>query len=315
VGSHWRDYVEMGWLMPGRRSQGAATTKVIDFSTATYEGAGAAYDSGTDRALLTGEGTGYNRVKKLLPAAPAGTDQAVYVMRYWLTDQTVSHSQLGIAWEDSMHFGLNFGSTHPVRSSTTSTSAHEAAYTNFLGLGIGNYTNGSVTLGYDSHASTTQYTFLYKSYFTNGNGNNSPDITKLSHYDTNLSLASNRYRKATAILKNATEGAKQTMVWQVRRMSASTEEVQLTTFHDVNSINLSTFSLVNDIDPNDVSGNSSWTASDLWDETINSSVEVGTNWMPTSQTMAFPTYFMFANPLSVGTMNIDYVGVRYDSLF
>ena len=45
---------------------------------------GASFDGTTGNVILAGDNVGWSRMKIALPTPPAGTDQAIYVMRYFV---------------------------------------------------------------------------------------------------------------------------------------------------------------------------------------------------------------------------------------
>ena len=94
---------------------------------------------------------------------------------------------------------------------------------------------------------------------------------------------------------------------------ASGEAVYMDSWKNLDSINLDTLDLQNDIDGSNPKTkfpvSNSWAAST---QTLNANPTTGTNWRPSSRVMGFPTYFMVQHPMVEQKLVIDYVGVRYD---
>jgi hypothetical protein len=295
---------------------------------------GASYDAINDRAVLAGDGLGYARVKKALPVAPTGADQVIYIIRGWLGDDTTSggfsYTDAGLSTSPTLHWGMSFNSAHPSKDITTAgLTAHEAAYSDFFG--VGQYMSsvvGADSAGwhFDNYNTTSDDFYApvcpastgvvqQDAAFTDGNGSS---ITTLDH------TVIPTYSQGALMVNKGLPGeylgsaGKITICWRVRRMSASTEEIQAELWCNLSAIDLDAFDLETDLDPQSPLTSITNTPSPGsfdYTATVNSTVATGTNWMPTSQTMAFPTYFMAAHPMTTGNFEIDYVGVRYDSLY
>ena len=287
---------------------------------------GASYDAINDRAVLAGDGLGYARVKKALPAAPAGADQVIYIMRYWTSGATSAYDA-GLTTEPAFHYGFNFGSAHPQKATTFSEASHLAAYADFFGMGQFPWAlTADVNKAGYSQSSNLSHSVLYRSggsgnygVLSDGNGGSGAKIGYTVTAPTSVGALYNHCHMSNGAA-NAAYMTAYTYIWRVRRLSAVTEEIRAECWMSSNSMDLSTFDLSTDIDPEDptqafppYSGVAGAPPDRI--SVINGLAEVGTNWMPVSNTMAFPTYFMAAYPNTSQAVTIDYVGVRYDSLF
>jgi hypothetical protein len=285
---------------------------------------GGSYDAINDRSDLSGDTTGYAWVKKALPSAPTGTDQAIYVMRYWFDGSQAYDTN--ISWDTSFHLGLNFGPVAPIKNSTTfGSAAHHTAYANFLGIGqyadtYADDLNGA-SAGVDAVTDpgvSDKYSSLTRSVggvglsqrFTDGQGAGLSGISSLPLVTPTL--------YPLTIPATEISGLARTFVWRVRRGSASNEQVLLEVWVNTQSKDLDAFDLETDLDPdNPRTFFPVGDAGDAWPSgvEINGVSETGGNWMPTSGNMGFPNYFMAQYPMDAGSLIIDYVGVRYDSFF
>jgi len=105
----------------------------------------ATYDSVNDRVLLTGDGTGWSRCKKQLPTPPAGTNQATYVMRFWVDDAPTLvgiDSTPTMTWDKAFYYGFKFNSTYLTqpalnylnRTESLDGYPHAVGYKDFFGM-------------------------------------------------------------------------------------------------------------------------------------------------------------------------------------
>jgi hypothetical protein len=277
---------------------------------------GASYDPINDRVLLTGDGTGWSRMKKAILAPPAGTDQAIYVMRYWFDSMAafVNILDSDLAWDSAFHLGLNFNATHPVKPITTGLAAANAGYTDFFG--ISQFAQDAAALD-DATTSTADSDALRDDYaclafsttmdqlVSKGNGTAS-QIKQI--LDPEKAADEMPY----TLPRNETFGLAATYVHRV-----FSDEINESVHHqgwlNVDSLDLSTFDLQTDLDPD--APKVSIPVSNSWEDNsvLNGAAEVGTNWRPSSGVMAFPAYFMARFPMSGQQLVIDYLGVQYST--
>ncbi|MHC4867660.1 MAG: hypothetical protein ACYTEX_26620 [Planctomycetota bacterium] len=74
------------------------------------------YDQATDFAVLEGDGFGENYFAKALPAAPAGANQMIMILRHFVDYDIVDANWFteNLSYDNSMYYGLKFGSAAAV---------------------------------------------------------------------------------------------------------------------------------------------------------------------------------------------------------
>jgi len=279
----------------------------------------------TGQVILEGNTGGWSRYKIAIPAPPSGTDQALYIVRAFL-DEIPSNTDLasnGLAWRSGQHLGFSFSGTHPTKPSTTGATGltnAKTAYTNLFGLGTWGQTGASNTsAGWSSQHSSD---VSKRDFCVPAKDDSAGELNYLigtGNGDT-LTVSTGTTTDQTAaqmpftIPRNPAFGATSTSCFRVYSDDTN-EAVYLDAWKNLDSINLDTVDLQNDIDGNNPKAkfpvSNSWSSSA---QTLNGSSTTGSNWRPSSRVMGFPTHFMVQYPMVAQKLIIDYVGVRYDKL-
>lgn len=277
----------------------------------------------TGQVILEGNVGGWSRYKIAIPAPPTGTDQAIYLIRAWL-DEIPSNTDLAsnsLAWRSGQHLGFSFSATHPTKPSTlgsTGLANAKTAYTNLFGLGTWGQTSSSNTsAGWSSQNSSDA---AKRDYCVPAKDDASGELNYLigrGNGDTLTHATGTTTDQPSAqmpftVPRNPAFGATATTCLRVYSDSTN-EAVYMDSWKNLDSINLDTLDLQNDIDGSNPKTkfpvSNSWAAST---QTLNANPTTGTNWRPSSRVMGFPTYFMVQHPMVEQKLVIDYVGVRYD---
>lgn len=280
----------------------------------------ATYSASTGRITLTGDGSGWQRSKLALPEAPGGTNQAIYVFRYWF-DTLASNTQYkdsGQSWDTSFHNGLSFGSSHPVKGAVVGSAAADAAYADFLGPA--QYASSSGTNDCSHTTANGTAALRDASIFCDSGGTT---LGMRSHDGNGGSGGILRGETQTAdtssivytIPRTEAIGLTYTYVWRVFSSDVD-DEVYFEGWVNDQSFNLSTLDLTTatSLDPD--SPKTSIPVSNSWEDsvTINGAAETGTNWRPTTGVMAFPTNWFVMYPMDTQSIVLDYCGVQYSRL-
>ena len=289
----------------------------------------ATYDSLTGRINLTGDGTTWNRTSGQLTAPPAGSNQAIYLLRYWMDTRAgnTDFRDSSLTWDTSFHIGFQFNSqTHPQKVNASVLDG----YDDFFGMsavGSGSaFTNGEFStsdtvttddiddfgmLAYD--ASSTNISIFSDGNGT-GNGTGQYIFTGASTWSTKSTSEGNRCQLIPA---NPTTGATFTQVWRVYT-DPSDERVWMESWVNTDSLDLNGLDLSSRDELNPDAPLVSIPDSHGWSTTtakeINGAAETGTNWRPSSGTMAFPQYFVMMYPMLGQSFVLDYVGVQYSRI-
>lgn len=261
----------------------------------------ATYDAVTDRISLTGDGSGWSRCSVAMPTPPAGTDKAIYVMRFWNTRDGSDLTETGFTWNNAHYLGFKFNSTHIATVSTASD------FDDFFGIAAFNASAAATTGHLDFNTSYDDMLEInpQSSYpgHTVFDGNGSTIVTG------GQSMV-NSFKQAWGMPEGATFGQTMTMCWMVWGSEVD-DSVLATAWVNAGTIDLSTFNLATDLDPDDPTTSIPVSGSRLDpNNTIHGDI-TATNWRPTTGTMAFPTHFMARYPMRSEALVIDYLGVQY----
>lgn len=259
---------------------------------------------------MAGDSSGENWATVEVPTAPTGTNQAIYVMRYWLdTYATDAFFATAVAWSNAQYWGFKFDSTHMDVAATTSD------FADFFGC----MHNGSVAgtahiRALDSDADKDEYASIGHTsgpshLMTDGNGS----YNQISGGSIATS-AKDANKMMYTLPVNPTIGALATYVWRVRT-HASNQSVNYKGWVNTDGIDLKAFDLLADVDPDSpetaLPVSNSWTTAEI---EINGSAETGTNWRPSTGVMGFPTHFLARYAMPSQALVIDSIQVRYDIL-
>jgi len=221
------------------------------------------------------------------------------VMRV-VTDRTNSYYRdTACIWDPVMYHGFKFDGTYPV-----TTEATDVGRDNFLGpisdkntysgvygieLNSGHYTPSRIIESSSIHPSYNLY---------NGMG---------TVLDDNLQGSTSGDR--AFCIPNGSAGA-YTQIWRVTG-SPLNNTVYLRSWVNADSIDLTTFDITTDLDPDSPTTFFPASQGTFRYRTLQGDV-TGTNWRPlVDGIMAFPTYFMACHPSVAFNMHIPYVGVHY----
>lgn len=260
------------------------------------------YDGTTGRGVLEGDNVGWSRVKYALPTAPSGTNQAIYVMRYWFDSFGSNTTFSSLTWEASAYHGFKFDGTHVPTNYPVAT---ETGYDNFFGFAASNLADASKDdqIGIDSGNSenagwygATDTTGWHEFYNANGGS---------------TGLSANLSGQPLGVPRDQTLGTTYTFVWLVNGSQVD-DSVNYEIWTNKGSLNLDTFNLATDLDPNDPQSSIVPSATAVTGS-LQGDVN-GTNWRPSAGVMDFPTYFMARYPGSNQSFIIDYLGVQYSQI-
>lgn len=265
----------------------------------------ATYDGATGRVILQGDGAGWSRMKVLLPTAPAGTNQAIYVIRSWFDTITTSGLQEeSLAWPNPCYYGLKFDANHI-------NDVLPASYADFYGvyMASGSFTDKVQLDAFDPSLGVDLVTLGGNSGFVmNSNFSDAENTAVISDPATDV-------ERSNLLAGNEVGGLSMTNVFKINGSTAN-DSVFSSVWLNTGSINLDTLDLQNDLDPNNPEGAigpATGTVLMQFDNTVHGDV-FGTNWRPSAGVMAFPTYFMARWPASTQNLTIDYIGVQYSEL-
>lgn len=268
---------------------------------------------------LQGSDSGWSRAKIAMPAAPTGTTNAIYVMRYWLDEFSPNTTQnIEPPFETAAYSGFHFGSSFPANLTVAGTGSNPnalgGAYADFWPAAPAGSSASSLAKIYIACNDTTSINQDYATfgrsslYLINGNGNASGVL-----FDGNFTVTNNKTvdELPFTVPVNPTVGQTATMIWQV--YSDETDETVYSRYWvNTDSVSLDSFDIEADIDPSDPYA--AFPISNSWSRTgeeLNGSSSTGTNWRPSSGVMGFPTYYMARYPYDEQSLVIDYVGVHY----
>jgi len=272
---------------------------------------------------LEGLATGWSRCDLLLPTAPSGTTNAIYVLRYWVDSHTSDTLDLQTPpFEPSQHCGFSFTSTHPANLTDTGSGTDPGdfryEYKDFWPTG--GYPNASLTNNAidarDSEAAKEDYAIVGRASSSDGflgtlTGNG--DFGFLGTF----TISDNKTDESMpfTVPVNPTVGQTATFIWQVYSHE-SNETVYSRYWVNTDSVDLDSFDIETDLDPSDPF--TAFPISNSWSKgtaapgfELNSDPTTGGNWRPSSGVMGFPTHFMARYGMDDKKFVIDYVGVQY----
>lgn len=268
-------------------------------------------DSTTGNIELRGDGVGWSRCSVPLPAAAAGVDRMLMLLRFWI-DSTVDISNSGLTWDDGAYFGLSFTGTH-MDNITSGGDYNTPPDGNFFGSVATPSSPGSDlgSIYYDTNASYDGFAEMKGGSSNAGpgvyNGNNS--LNSGVHESAGLSM-SNSFMQAFGIPAGEDFGKLVTIAW----MFYSNEGNNIVTsdcWANTDGVNLDTLDLNTGIDPSDPKLVLPVSDSRQRIKQVNAD-DFGSNWRPTDGgDVDFPTHFLARFPFITNKMVIDYLGVQY----
>jgi hypothetical protein len=272
---------------------------------------------------LQGSDSGWSRAKIAMPAAPSGTTNAIYVLRYWVDSHTSDTIKIDTpAFDPSQHCGFSFTSSHPANLTSsgagTSPGDFRYEYKDFWPTGgypISGLTNNSIEAR-DTVTAKKDYALVGRATASNGylgtlSGNGDFEFLDV------LTIVDNKPDSDMpfTVPVNPTVGQTATFIWQVYSHE-SNETVYSRYWVNTDSVNLGTFDIETDLDPSDPFA--AFPISNSWSRDtaspgseLNTDPTTGGNWRPSSGVMGFPTYFMARYGMDDQKFVVDYVGVHY----
>lgn len=256
------------------------------------------WDAGNSRAVLVGDGFGWQRMRRATPTPPTGTNQAIYVLRVETPNTVTETVASSVAWNCAAYFGFKFDSSFPSRSDED-----HSDYDNFFGMAAADPLD--VNDRYSMQVASAQDAAVMRpGAVTNDatmyNANSSAIATQVSISEDSLVIAADDFQPNIM-----------TLIWRVYT-SPTDDSVLYQLWQSITGPDLSTFDIKNDMDPDDPMALFPQEGS-LKSGTLHGDVN-GTNWRPEAGVMAFPTYFMAAHPSKVFELRVPYVGVQYSIL-
>lgn len=261
---------------------------------------------------LQGSDSGWSRAKIAMPAAPTGTTNAIYVMRYWMdTFPSNTATSFTATFDPAFYAGFSFDSSHPANLTNTGTGSGAGRfiteYSDFWPYAAYPFSQLD-RAWFDSSDSTAEYRDFgilgrNYSYLTTGNGDE-------VFFDP-ITVSKSASEMPFTVPISPAIGATATYLYQVWS-DESDETVYSRYWLNNDSVDLDAFDIEADIDPSDPYA--AFPITDFRSRTgdeLNDDVTTGTNWRPSSGVMGFPTYFMARYPMDEQKMVIDYVGVHY----
>lgn len=261
----------------------------------------AEYNAINGRAELYGDGSGWQRMRGQFPTAPAGTKQAIYVMRIESPD-TAGVDESGLTWNAACYYGLKFDSTFP-----SSSERDHADYDNFFGIA------NADDSPYD-HA-VIDFSAAADLFFPGDTGGSDPDTYFYDGAGSSVDLTSGGLNSGNYGLFGAADGGQpnvQTLIWRIYSDPVD-NSVYYECWRSDGAADLTAFDIATDLDPDNpkalfpVGGSGNYIRSG----TIQGDVFGTTPWRPNDGAMAFPQYFMAAHPSTTFQIRIPYVGVHY----
>lgn len=256
------------------------------------------YDGTTGRGILEGDNAGWQRVSYSIPSAPSGTNQAIYVMRYWLEDYSVDGVYSGLTWPASCYYGLSFDGVH-----SDTNAQNDASYDNMMVAASADLTapsnNDRLRIEIGSSLSAG---------YVSTSGNGWQEFYNANGGDTGLTGGGDGWN----IFTKQEYGLTATHVWVVTGSSLD-NSVSYKMWYNLGSINLDTFNIETDLDPDNPESSIPVSNSSDVDGNLQGD-SFGTNWRPSDGVMAFPTYFLARWPARDQKMVISHIMGRYDSL-
>lgn len=254
---------------------------------------------------LVGDGFGWHRYSKALPSAPTGTNQAIYVLRYWFDTFPISakHVETSLTWPKALYVGFSFDGAHIDLTRPEN-------YPNFFGYYIDrNHNNESdISIRTDADGDTagarTYPTTHDDLSFAEGNGYNA----FTTHIDSGDGAP-----MYGSIPSNPTRGQTITRVIVVTK-STTDHSVFVDVFCDAQSLDLTTPDFLEDIDPDNPRSSFTIDSGITSPVLINGSGNTGTNWVDESGNFQVPTHFLSRYSLRTQKLVIEAVGVRYDTI-
>lgn len=278
-------------------------------------------DTINNRAILAGDGFGWTYFSDPILAPSVDADQAIYIMRFWgdLAANTLETEDV-ISWDSALYHGLSFGIGPYIKEPNTGDiPANESRYADLLGSYQSTGTGApSDTLAAQSSVDSGGDEDDYLVYADTGlaagathrvsDGNGGSGSTIEGHGIT--ASKDDELMPFTLPISQAI-GLTTTFIWHVRK-NLSDDGVNLNCWVNTDTIDLDAINLLTGLDPDNPKA--TFPVSNSWEfplTEINGVAEDGTNWIPTSGSMAFPTHFLARWPFSGSSITVDYRGVQY----
>ncbi|MCH6256725.1 hypothetical protein MLD52_09215 [Puniceicoccaceae bacterium K14] len=262
---------------------------------------------------LVGNGAGWARYSKALQSAPAGTNQAIYIMQGWFDTYATGVTD-NVNWKNGQCFGLCFNSIFPVAGY-----GEDSLFKDFFGpyglahsSGLGS-DNAEINVTSDGRWATMDASYGYSL----GTGVDDPsnysssdvDVTNGGGYNYNSSDI-----QRAGFAANPSDGANTVIVIQVYQGTAP-RDVKYNIWRCDTGVDLSSFDLGTDLDPNDPGAAIPKSYNWFTELPLATEGDTDNNWLdPVSGDVRFPTHFMSVYAMASQKLVIHRVGVHYSEL-
>lgn len=282
------------------------------------------------QVVLAPDGFGYSRYKEPTPTPPAGTNQAIYVMRMWMDSYSANFADTVISWPSIFYWGWSFNADHKeidttgfdtdfeynflgMKASATYNGSHttrnECGITEATSSGKENYAIPARLLVSGSGSFVTRYGISF--YLGDDDRPEFDNTTSPSLSDAGAALY--------GIPKTPAAGQNITFIWRVYGNSSDTAEFfEGWIYQGAKDLSPGVFDINNTahLDPDNPSGAFPKTFAQ---SLITMNGNALSAWRPggDGNPMAFPTHFMCRMPwadVSRPSIIIDYLGVQYSQI-